>query len=240
MDTLLKHGNKYFAINYEGGKIIEHALMSKMCVAYANIQIAMDAPYDNIVATEENRSNGPMEKTLAGYDHDKLISKLKQIFGYVIGNHRGKHVVIQIARGKSANETKKDIQEIINNLKEKGHRCTIQYGYKTTDYFELPQDEYVFINIGMMARLTNSHELMPGEVCNPVQTFDLAYKENKIVIVKGRNHTDGENILNTFDDIPKIILFGIADNMPFVTPTNYPKSVIQALINEILSMVANL
>ena len=36
-------------INFEGGKIIKYILQSKNCIAYANIQIAMDAPYDDRV-----------------------------------------------------------------------------------------------------------------------------------------------------------------------------------------------
>ncbi len=43
-------------INYEGGKIISHVLKyPQQCIAYANCQIAMDAPYHGRVADESHR-----------------------------------------------------------------------------------------------------------------------------------------------------------------------------------------
>ena len=39
-------------INFEGGKIIKHILQSNYCKGYANVQIAMDAPYHGRVADE--------------------------------------------------------------------------------------------------------------------------------------------------------------------------------------------
>ncbi len=48
-------------INFEGGKIIKYILQSKKCIAYANIQIAMDAPYNGRVADEKLRNLGRSE-----------------------------------------------------------------------------------------------------------------------------------------------------------------------------------
>jgi len=66
-------------INFEGGKIIKHILQDSNCIAYANLQIAMDAPYHDPprVADETLRLKGRSETQFAGYDEEALIKKFK-------------------------------------------------------------------------------------------------------------------------------------------------------------------
>ena len=42
-------------LNYEGGKIINHILREKDCLAFANVQIRMDAPWLGEVANDAKR-----------------------------------------------------------------------------------------------------------------------------------------------------------------------------------------
>ena len=48
-----------------------------------------------------------------------------------------------------------------------------------------------------------------------------------------RTFNDNKNILNSFPDISKITLCGIADDMPFITPDVYPKQKINWLLQSI-------
>ena len=101
--------NNIVGINYEGGKIISHILKSENCIAYANCQIAMDAPYHGRVADETIRSKGRSEVQFPGYTDEYLISQLEQIFNYIKKNYPNIKIVIQIARGRSAVSMKDEI-----------------------------------------------------------------------------------------------------------------------------------
>jgi hypothetical protein len=224
---------KYYAINYEGGKIVEHALQSNRCLAYANIQIAMDAPYNNIVATKEIRSLGPMEKQLEGYDNDSLLLSINNIFDYIMKNYPSVLIVIQIARGKAASNMISDLKPILTKLYASRNEYIIKSGYRSNEYFEIPEKNFILVNIGMIARLTNIDDILPGTVCNSQISIDIKLENDDLVPTKIRMHTDNKNILNNTPNIPKIILFGIEDFMPFVTPDIYPIMKLQNLINNI-------
>ena len=71
----------------------------------------------------------------------------------------------------------------------------------------------------MFAVLTNPRNIRVGQICNPVITYDVL---NTDMEVSGKHiFSDKKNILNSFN-IPKILLHGIADDMPFITPKAYP------------------
>ena len=237
---LLGNG-KYYCINFEGGKIIEHAMYSENCLAYANVQITMDAPYDQIIATEEARTCGSIETQLKEYNESELIVSLNMIFDYIITNFDKRLIVIQIARGKSATKTLSLLSDILENILHSGNKYMIKVGYKTKDYFKIPNEKFIFVNIGMIARLTYIYNFPAGSVVNPFVTIDVDMASVpdseldpiSIIAKKIRYHTDNKNILNKFCTIPKHILFGISDAMPFVTPDIYKKEMIQELINNV-------
>ena len=70
-------------INYEGGKITQHASNCDQCVGYINAQIAMDAPLHDQVADESVRSLGRSELSMEGYDEAKLVQGLSHIISTV-------------------------------------------------------------------------------------------------------------------------------------------------------------
>lgn len=223
------HSYSFVGINYEGGKIIEHIIKSPACLAYANIQIAMDAPFHNQVAIEEIRSNGRSETQFDGYDENNMINNLTSIFKYIQENYHGK-ILIQIARGKSAMETERDILDpILKSLNITDY--TIKHGYHSTCYPDLERlgQPFVFVNYGMFARLTGVDKILPGMICNPIATIDILAKNiNSFAFSVKRNYDDDKNILKLLNVTP-IMLYGIADNMPFVTPVEYSPEIISTL-----------
>jgi hypothetical protein len=224
-----------YTINFEGGKIISHIKKSKYCIGYANIQIAMDAPYHGRVADETIRSNGRSETQFKDYNEKKLINKLVEIFKYI--KNKDKKIIIQIARGRSADSM---FNEVIKPILEK--LKIIEYenknGYRTSDYYNYKKikQEFIFVNIGMIAILTNPKKIKVGEICNPIITyqiknFDEDKQKFKINISKYEIFDEDKNILNNFN-FKKIILYGIDDDMKFILPSIYSFSSIKKLISK--------
>ena len=58
-------------LNYEGGKIIKHVLNDQSCVAFANVQIRMDAPWLGEVADESRRQSG-VPRSRGAWPRDRL------------------------------------------------------------------------------------------------------------------------------------------------------------------------
>ena len=225
-------------INYEGGKIISHILKSENCIAYANCQIAMDAPYHGRVADESIRSKGRSELQFPGYTDEYLISKFEEIFNYIKINYPNIKIVIQIARGRSAISMKNEIIDpILLKLKIKETDYEFKSGYRSTDYYT-PRDtkEFVFVNIGMFAVLTNVENTKVGQICNPTETVIATELISELTpdkkILSDYSITSFDNKKNILSNMTfqKIKLIGIADNMPFVTPDVYPNSSINELI----------
>jgi hypothetical protein len=220
-------------INFEAGKIIKHVLSSSKCIAYANCQIAMDAPYHGRVADESHRSQGRSELNFPGYREDLLVENLTKIFRYIKERYPSKKLVIQIARGRAGLQT---IQEVLIPVliecdfsKTSFIFCT---GYRTKDYFSDFSEEFVFVNYGMFAVLTNPDSIYVGELCNPLVTYNInSYQDSRFNLVEENNNfNDDKNILNKFESIKKIKLFGIADDMPFVTPDVYTRESVSELL----------
>lgn len=228
--------NNIVGINYEGGKIISHILKSENCIAYANCQIAMDAPYHGRVADESIRSQGRSELQFPGYTDEYLILQLEEIFNYIKINYPDIKIVIQIARGRSAVPMK---DEIIGPILSKLNIIDYEFksGYRSTDYYT-PRDtkEFVFVNIGMFAVLTNVENTKVGQICNPTETIIATELISELTpdkkILSDYSITSFDNKKNILSNMTfrKIKLIGIADNMPFVTPDVYPKSSIDELI----------
>ncbi|CAF3094907.1 unnamed protein product [Rotaria sp. Silwood2] len=200
----------------------------------------MDAPFDGVVATQAIRAKGPTEKQLFGYNQQTLLSAINQVFDYIIDEFPQPFVMIQIARGRSSADTLQDIHYILDKLTDSGCKYEIKTGYRSSDYFKIPKDseqEFVFVNIGMFARLTNVHQMLPGTACNPITTIDLDMNdEQRLIIFNKRNHDDAKNILNHFSSqFQNIILLGMTDQMPFVTPDQYPAIEMQRLIHLVLT-----
>lgn len=225
-------------INYEGGKIISHILKSENCIAYANCQIAMDAPYHGRIADESIRSKGRSELQFPGYTDEYLISQFEEIFNYIKINYPGIKIVIQIARGRSAVPMKDEIiGPILSKLKIIDYE--FKSGYRSTDYYT-PRDttEFVFVNIGMFAVLTNVGNTKVGQICNPTETIIATELTPDKKILSDYTVTSFDNKKNILSNMTfqKIKLIGIADNMPFVTPDVYPKSSINKLIELIIHL----
>ncbi len=223
-------------INFEGGKIIRYIKNSPKCVAYANCQIAMDAPYQGRVADETHRSKGRSELNFPGYDEVKLKNKLTEIFEYIKSIYSGIKIVIQIARGRAADPTFVEVlKPVLDSLGINETQYSVHFGYRTENYFNYSEEpnQFVFVNYGMFAVLSNKEEVGVGEICNPVITRDIIDYKNSNFVVNPYSDTfeDDRNILNYSSlNIKKIKLFGIADDMKFVTPDIYTKEAAESLL----------
>lgn len=231
-------------INYEGGKIIKHVLQSDHCISYANVQIAMDAPYHNRIADASLRNKGRSELQFdKKYRYiDAIVQcKLMNIIEYILEHYPNKKIIMQIARGKAAIPMYIDVIKpllfhygLLNKKDDPNpKKIKIINGYRTKDYFDISSinTDFIFINIGMFAVLTHDDKINVGQVCNPIITYDI--NENLNYINKTLFNSD-KNILNYFSNIPKFILLGISDDMPFITPENYSEKQMSILIKQIL------
>ncbi len=229
-------------INYEGGKIISHILKYPQCIAYANCQIAMDAPYHGRVADESHRQQGRSEINFPGYDERKLIQSLTIILSYIYEHHHNIVLIIQIARGRSGKQMFDEVLKPLLDVYDSSSaplRYEISYGYRSSDYFRCKSNEsFVFLNIGMFAVLTNPLQLDVGQLCNPVATWSItSYDAGSTSFVVDPDsfstfHNDPKNILNQFNEIQKIKLYGIEDSMAFITPDVYSQFAIEGLVKE--------
>lgn len=228
--------NDIIGINYEAGKIITHILGYSNCVAYANIQIAMDAPYHGRVASEEVRKEGRSETFFPGYDENYLIDQLSQIFGVIKKEYGEKKIIIQIARGRAAKPMYTEVLEPI--IKKLGVRdVEFVNGYRTENYYQpkTKDEEFAFVNVGMFAVLQGVERVRVAEICNPNETIIITAKDaegNLETDYKITTFNDSKNILNSLP-FQKITLAGISDTMSFVVPKEYPKEKIDVLIKEI-------
>jgi hypothetical protein len=250
----LKYKNKYLAlkknqrggdnevlpigINFESGKIITWETKCKNCIAWANCQIGMDAPYHGRVADESHRTKGRSELNFPGYREDLLINDLENLFEHIKLNYPETKIVIQIARGRAGIQMFDEVIEPVLKLKSiNPDKYIIQYGYRTANYYECRdlEEDFVFVNIGMFAVLTEPEKVYVGQLCNPVITYNITNydddsKEFAVEETVYNFSSDPKNILNKFGEIQKIKLFGIGDCMKFVTPDIYNESGIDKLI----------
>lgn len=114
--------NDIIGINYEGGKIISHILNYENCVAYANCQMALDAPYSNNQSKFQN------------YDIINAKDKLKEIFQYIDDKYKNIKIVIQVARNRSAqNFIDTILMPIINEIEIEKYE--FQLGYRSSEYY---------------------------------------------------------------------------------------------------------
>ena len=227
--------NEIIGINFEAGKIISHILSFKNCVAYANVQIAMDAPYHGREAPESVRVVGRSETQFPCYNEKYLLLQLEKIFAFIKEKYSGVKVVIQIARGRAATPMFDEVlQPIISHIGIAD--VVFVTGYRSENYFIPKFDEpFVFVNIGMFAVLRNVEMIQVAEIVNPNRTIVInTYEGEKF----NSDYTissfdDEQNILNHLPFFQKITLAGIADNMKFVTKDVYAKEAIDDLIANI-------
>lgn len=246
-------------INYEGGKIAEYAVMSPFCLGYINAQIAMDAPFHDQIADESVRMQGRSEKSMEGYNEVQMLSEIdlliKCIKDFVaLTSETGEPLtVIQIARGRSAIDTITLITPLLNA------NCLSRYqivtGYKSTSYFAYPSEPFVLLNIGMFGRLTGVETVRPGTIYNPTYTFDVVLCEEEAMRTAGAAGEEHQGTMMKLKaDVPRIhrsknllhqsafpelLLLGIDDAMPFVTPAEYNKDAVYRLIDTALNSISH-
>jgi len=228
-------GGDTIGINYEGGKIMTHILQFTQCVGYANCQIAMDAPFHSRVASESVRKEGRSETQFPGYEEEYLIAQLKEIFLFINEKFYNTKIVIQVARGRAAHSmTCEIILPILMEISVPKYEFV--YGYKSNKYY-IPktEDDFIFVNIGMFAVLNDVDKIAVGEVCNPNKTSNVSEMVDSELLSDYIITTfyDEKNILDKFPQIKNILLIGIADDMPFITPDIYSKESIDLLIEKI-------
>ncbi len=222
-------------INFEGGKIITWETKCSNCIAWANLQIAMDAPYAGREAGEDVRKKGPAEEVF-GYDREKFMQDINRIFSFIIKKYPETKIIVQIARGRSGIPMfTGTILPVFNEIGLVNYE--VYYGYRTVDYYDCRDstEPFIFVNVGMFAVLTNVDDVKVGEICNPIKTWSIEKYSDNAFKIKGKMvdwSNDDKNILNDeeFDDFKKLKLFGIGDCMDFITPDVYSKDAIDKLI----------
>ena len=222
-------------INYEAGKIITHILQFEKCIAYANIQIAMDAPYEGREAPESVRVKARAETQFPCYNEKYLVLQLEKIFNFIKNNFSDKKIVVQIARGRAA---KPMFDEVLEPIMKNVGMTNIDFvnGYRSTDYFTPTfEEEFIFVNVGMYAVLRGVERVQVAEICNPDKTIIITSYEDNLLKTdyKITNFDDGKNILNSLPFFQKITLAGIADDMKFVTKEVYKVESICDLIDNL-------
>jgi len=234
--------NYVVGVNFEAGKIIDNVRHLPNCLAYANCQISMDAPFSNRVADDAVRTVGRSELAFVshGYDENALIAKFREIVSSIkdkyLSEEQPVKLVIQVARGKAAKSTIKDIIEpVLAELDITNYKFVI--GYRTADYYNgAGLDNFVFLNYGMFGVLTKTDEIGVGEICNPAVSYSIALSDGPETLIGKDGSTfdnDPKNILNDASlGIRKIVLFGIEDSMPFITPDKYKYSDFCVLIDK--------
>lgn len=234
--------NYVVGVNFEAGKIIDNVRHLPNCLAYANCQISMDAPFSDRVADDAVRTVGRSELAFVshGYDEVALIIKFREIVSSIkdkyLSQEQPVKLVIQVARGKAAKSTIKDIIEpVLAELDISNYQFVI--GYRSADYYNgAGLDNFVFLNYGMFGVLTKTDEIGVGEICNPVVSYSIALSDGPETLIGKDGSTfdnDPKNILNDSSlGIRKIVLFGIEDSMPFITPDKYKYSDFCVLIDK--------
>ena len=226
-------------INYEAGKIINCQLLSSKCIAYANCQIVMDKPFGNNaeesrIADENLRNLGRSEKQFDPDCDQRTQSILKLILTHIQGAYADIDVVFQVARGRAAQNT---IDEVILPLLQELNikKYVFQTGYRSTNYYlHNSTNDYIFINIGMFAILKENIPLQVGEICNPVISISIEdySHENGFTIGESSEFHDSKNLLLRFPELKHVQIYGLADHLPFVTPTSYHQKHIASLLIE--------
>ncbi len=231
-------------MNYEGGKIIKHVMRYEGCLAYANCQFVMEAPYNNLprIAPEPLHAGGHAETQLPGYDEGKIMTQLSRVFKYIKHIFNDSKVVIQVARNKTAaNQMFKKLVEPV--LKDEGIRnYQLVTGYKEKDYFKPSgRERFIFVNIGMFSDIADSSPLKVSDLCNPVISYNvIGYNhDNGFIYADKLLMNDNKNILLRMPFVKKITLFGLMDNMPPVVPDMYLERHIRILIDRIRAGLEN-
>ena len=235
--------NDIIGVNFESGKIINHIKRKyKNLSGYSNFQIAMDAPFHGMVADESLRAKGPSERSIKDFNYmnfeSSLFNALLEIINFICDKNVDT-LVIQIARGRSGVVFFKDdiipklnnfgVLEFIKMEKDKyihynfktcnkKKKIILTFGYRSKDYFDLPmKKKFVFINIGMYARLQFDKKITAGLLCIPTETYSMNPDKN----ITDKMIFNDDLLLKSKFTFPQIKLIGIDDNMAFVTPDNY-------------------
>jgi len=88
----------------------------------------------------------------------------------------------------------------------------------------------------MFAELSDNIPIQVGEICNPVVTYDVTNYDSVRGFEFGNRQsfeTDERNILNEIESIKRLTLFGIADQMKFITPAEYTKENVIGMIDSV-------
>lgn len=227
-------------VNYEGHKITEHALRCG-AVCTLNMQVAMDAPFLGEVADEATRATGPAEASFSGFDRGVMLEGISKGINACAGECRrlgATTLVVQVARGRSAQSF---LETSIAPYLPADLDVKIYCGYQSVDFFPPPAAKVLFgfINIGMFARLTAG--VLPGEVFACVDGLAVqatsgvgalrvvagAWQDAKA----GRGIAVGSHGSVLAAGLPLVRLLGIADDMPFVTPSDYSRDELLALFD---------
>ena len=191
-------------VNYEGGKIEQHAQRLACCIGSVNAQIAMDAPFHGAVADEALRACGRAEVQFAGYDRERMHAQLRRAIDALLRHceaEGARLLIVQLARGRSAVSMLEEIRHLLppqevasaeagaaesnaggadsTSGPSGGVQMRVRFGYRSSDFFrDEPDRPFAFLNVGMFARL-DGEGAAPGEVFVPSHTWDVAVAEDQ-------------------------------------------------------------
>ena len=213
-----------FGVNYEGGNIIRHILKFPECLAYANIQIVQDAPYEPTFNIE--------------YDENKIINTIREILTYIKKTYINVRIVIQLAIIKNITETYTRIfKPILKELDLLNSTVSIKQGYTTEMYYIPDYDKrpFIFINYGLFSLLNNCDKIKAGTIYNPIYSYPIVDYDNIGFIYSSCPYVfkNEKNILNMFPNIKTMSIFSLKDNLPLFTDKNYKKEHVLTLFKNV-------
>ena len=218
-------------VNYEGGKCVEHAVSSPLCIAAYNCQISMDSPFEEGEAAPEHvRKQGRTESQM-GVEDASLRAQLRPVLADAAAKATAAgascRLVVQVARGRSAEPFWDAVVKPV--LDDVGaERYALVRGYRTSDFpkFELDRVPFVYVNVGMFGRLTPS--VRPGvvhavEATHVIDDGSTPAAPRLASCVEHGGHDSALLLL------PPCRLVSIPDSFPFVTPEHYKRESLAAL-----------
>lgn len=192
-------------VNCEGGNIIEY-IKKFNCHSYANVQIVMDAPFNDVLINRKSLQ--------------ELKDTLKEILLLVKTNYE-LPVIIQFYSEDFLEQVLKDIFKDVDLP-----NYTLYFGCKQEDYYT-PTDskQFIFVNIGFVSIIDGSDLVKIGEVCNPIESYsitDYSYVKGFSIAERKNMFNEKKNILLNFP-LQKIKIYGLHDDLVLVTPQHYKK-----------------
>ena len=170
---------------------------------------------------------------MSGYDEIMLVSELMVLFHwfdeYCI-NRSINTIILQIARGRSAEQTIKMLHPVLQQMKTK---LKIKTVYRSNDYFqENITNDFIYITLGMVARFS---DIKPGQLVIPTNCLTISDtpKDLKISRTIKDHNPDTKLLFEKFNFLLPARIVAILDNFPMITSNDYDLNAFASLFDDL-------